>query len=423
MSTTLSFAPISDAHLFNNGNTYATIHNAATASSITTPVADDVAMCVFYNPNYQIRRYAVDFDTSAIPNGAIIISATLSMWGTSLTNAGDGAKVNIYASSAANTKTTADYNKYGTTAFSTAKDVSSGNWVTGAYNAFALNASGLANISTTSRSKFFFMEAVYDNANTTPTAVSIAGYTGSNYGVVARRPKLEVTYELKPVVDATSNTRPTGNSATTTWSHTCTSASYLYVVIGAGDTTTGVTYNGVAMTNISEDLSTVCGAYISSWYLASPAAGANDIVATHSSSMNTRSGNAVSVAYVSGLGINGRQTGNNAYTGVSMALPGLTPYSLLLDTFTGRGTVDGSPSYCPTANTGQTSLIRSKGITSDSANYAFCTSSKAKDWSSTIDVGWTGTFDTQSDYVYNYIEFLGASAPPNSASFLLGIIN
>lgn len=96
------------------------------------------------------------FDTSAIPDTDVIDSGTLSLVATAIQNTFFDQKLNICATTpASNTAiTTADYDQVGSTAFSTQIELESLDVGGTNYNAFALNASGLSNITNTGVSKF-----------------------------------------------------------------------------------------------------------------------------------------------------------------------------------------------------------------------------------------------------------------------------
>ena len=88
-----------------------------------------------------------------------------------------------------------------------------------------------------------------------------------------------------------------GNGGTSqTFSHTCTGTNRLLFVGGfnqeASSTITGVTYDGVAMTEI--DSSSQTNNSVSLWYLIAPSTGASDVVITRSSSTNALVGVGVS---------------------------------------------------------------------------------------------------------------------------------
>jgi hypothetical protein len=88
-----------------------------------------------------------------------------------------------------------------------------------------------------------------------------------------------------------------GNGGTSqTFSHTCTGIDRLLFVGGfnqeASSTITGVTYDGVALTEI--DSSSQTNNSVSLWYLIAPSTGASDVVITRSTSSNALTGVAVS---------------------------------------------------------------------------------------------------------------------------------
>ena len=157
-----------DGRHYISNSTYSTANGASDSSSVSDsdatwyPVANSDRGSVF-----EIRRGQFLFDTSAM-DGDTVDSATLSIYGNQTTYDADDDKVNIYAvSTASNTAiSTADFGNFGTSAFSTQIDISS--WTTGAYNDFALNTSGIANIVVDGISKFGF-RSVKDVANTAPS--------------------------------------------------------------------------------------------------------------------------------------------------------------------------------------------------------------------------------------------------------------
>jgi hypothetical protein len=71
-----------------------------------------------------------------------------------------------------------------------------------------------------------------------------------------------------------------GGFGTTTFSHTTSGIDRaLWVTVSRqGGTLSGVTFNGVAMTMLTEVLESGSGRHISLWYLAAPATGANNVV-------------------------------------------------------------------------------------------------------------------------------------------------
>jgi hypothetical protein len=153
----------------------------------------------------QNRRGIALFDTSSLRVGATISAATLSFFGLSKSDTGTAItpNINVYASTpASNTALAdADYGQTGSTAFATA--ITYAGWSTVAYNDFALNANGLANISVTSISKFSAKNANYDVAASAPTWSSasvheIDSYLANQTGT-ANDPKLVVTFIPLPL--------------------------------------------------------------------------------------------------------------------------------------------------------------------------------------------------------------------------------
>lgn len=83
-----------------------------------------------------------------------------------------------------------------------------------------------------------------------------------------------------PAFDATSN--GSNSTETLTVSHTCAAGAALIVAASSQGTVSGVTYNGVAMTQIGSQVSSPGGSLIYLFFLANPATGANNIVVTKS---------------------------------------------------------------------------------------------------------------------------------------------
>lgn len=188
----------------NRNTTWATIiSNPGTTSSDT--VAGGAVIYIrsttTTNQWHTVGRGIHLFDTSSLTSSANISTATMSIKGTLKSDGvGISPDINIYSSApASNTALVAgDYDSLGSTAFSTAIGYSS--YSTAAYNDFALNASGLSNISKTGVSKFGTRNANYDAAASAPTWNS--GKTTFMYGAYAEAsgtttdPKLVVNYTL-----------------------------------------------------------------------------------------------------------------------------------------------------------------------------------------------------------------------------------
>lgn len=181
--TTSTFYPDANAHDgvvyqsygSGSGQAWGTIRGLATSNNvIDSPNPDSVAVGYTTDtasPKWrEMFRSMFLFDTSSIGDSDTINSATLSLYGASKTKGADIPTTGIIpvaSTPASNTNiVTADYDQFGSTAF--ASEITYTNWSTAGYNDFALNASGLANISKTGVSKFGFRTTA-DQSNTEPT--------------------------------------------------------------------------------------------------------------------------------------------------------------------------------------------------------------------------------------------------------------
>jgi RHS repeat-associated protein len=122
----------------------------------------------------QLVRGIFLFDTSALNDGDIVASGTVSLYG----EGSDGtagfmtdATVGIYGVNPASTTvaTASDYQTFGTTTYSGTTFSFKGTWANGAYNNFPLNAAGLAAVSKTGDTKIGQRNANYDAAGVQPT--------------------------------------------------------------------------------------------------------------------------------------------------------------------------------------------------------------------------------------------------------------
>lgn len=179
--------------------TWATIHDATDGTSVEPSAVD--GGCQIYaetEPNYRaIVRSAYLFDTSALPDNAVISDAVYSNYGELKGHAVWSPTVNVFASTpASNTDLViGDYDQFGVTGFSTSQAISTLS-ITG-YNDWTLNASGLAAISKTGITKLALREAAYDAPNSAPGGTGNVYYAGyySEQGA-GFKPKLVVTYTV-----------------------------------------------------------------------------------------------------------------------------------------------------------------------------------------------------------------------------------
>jgi len=153
----------------------------------------------------QIRRCIYMPDTSALPDGCTITSATFSIRGSATATVdylGLGATFMATIVSATpdsvNAIIDSDYGQVGSTIYSTTIDYPS--WITNGYNTFTFNSVGIAAISKTSNTFLGLREVTYDIDNTAPAwqawvnRTSISGYFSSQG--TGYKPKLVVVYTL-----------------------------------------------------------------------------------------------------------------------------------------------------------------------------------------------------------------------------------
>jgi hypothetical protein len=155
------------------------------------------------------------FDTSSLPDDAVISAATLSLYGKAkYDNLGISPNINVYLPNpASNTAlVAADFNvaNWGSTPLCDSPIPYAG-WNLAGYNNFALNAAGLAAINKTGISKFGTRNVNYDVAGSTPAWSSFKDSSLETYGAEqgsGYKPKLVVTYE--EITDKTSTETGSG---------------------------------------------------------------------------------------------------------------------------------------------------------------------------------------------------------------------
>lgn len=180
-----------------NGPTYASCHNNAFDSSRDASSATFVVCANSYlgaGPQFSIDRGCFWFDTSAIGATSIISAAVFSIFGAGTTNNADTDSVSIVGFTGTVVGFNGDqrdFSRFDSTKFAT--DMLFSAWSTSAYNDFTLNASGIANISKTSISKFGVRTAK-DLSTTQPGGQNDVTGTYADNG--SNKPKLVVTYAL-----------------------------------------------------------------------------------------------------------------------------------------------------------------------------------------------------------------------------------
>jgi hypothetical protein len=161
------------------------------------------------NKWYYLFRSFVFIDTSALPDDALITSATFSIEGwTKLDGLVATPTLGLYGTNSTNTAVAAaDYQTANTTALSDTIVTYAG-FNTNGYNNFPLNAAGIATISKTGYTRFSLRNANYDVANSQPPWVENQYfYLGLIFADGADHdPKLVITYTVPPTVTTATST-------------------------------------------------------------------------------------------------------------------------------------------------------------------------------------------------------------------------
>jgi hypothetical protein len=143
-------------------------------------------------------------DTSSIPGTATINSASLKLYGTTISNA-SGLDIYVVQGAAAATSTLvdADFVNVGSVAWSSAIDGDS--LATSVYNTFSLNASGTAALNTSGYTQFALVEKNdFDNSAPGASAATLFEFSMSEQAGTSQDPYLEVDYTAVASSSATT---------------------------------------------------------------------------------------------------------------------------------------------------------------------------------------------------------------------------
>lgn len=209
-------------------NTWATIHDATDVTGFTGAYANYTADTTtgvagymigstqFYGAgsDYTIARAFLPFDTSGLPEGITITTATVDLYITAKTDTAGGANGYMVISGQTNQASTAeivmdDFDQAGATAGSATLDVT--DITTGAYNTFTLNATGRGWISTTGTTKIGVRDG-FDITNTPVADPNVEKGNGINfrtseYTGIGSDPSITITYTggEAPVIQSEQN--------------------------------------------------------------------------------------------------------------------------------------------------------------------------------------------------------------------------
>lgn len=203
------------------------------------------------------------------------------------------------------------------------------------------------------------------------------------------------------------------SSSTTTWSHTCNASdTKLIVICGGRSAITGITYNGVSMTKISDQTS---GSYQfnSTYYLDNPPTGnAYNIVATYSSSNQYRSALAVGLSgATAGIGATGSNDSNFVVSVPKTVTSSITTTVNNSHIFTIPNCNDYSFVFC-TFGASQTEILRNTA-----ANWGFAFQYKVKATAGADTTTLTNTGAVNNIMITSFE--LKEAAPTNTVNFLM----
>lgn len=177
-------------------------------------------------------------------------------------------------------------------------------------------------------------------------------------------------------------------SSTTPFNHTCTGTNLiLFVAIGnstiTAQSTTAVTYGGVAMTEI-QSRQQLGNAQVKLWYLIAPATGSNSVAITGgTSSMRASAVSFTGVAQTSPIGASNVGSANMTSTGpvkLNVAVTTTQANSWLVGAFTGEGS-QATTDLSFTIGTERSEAAAGTGVASTASNTTTTTGSYSIEWS------------------------------------------
>lgn len=199
--------------------TYAAAHNAASATVVDHggPGVGTGAGTVRVentwvggSERFFITRYLANFDTSALPDDATLVSATFGVYGSGSSQNANSDAVSLVANSGVSATACAlgDYATFSTTKFAADKGIAG--WTAAGWNIFTLNSTGLAAINLSGVTKLG-LRLGRDVANTAPTGLNYA--LGVSADRPTNKPYLTIQYTI-PAPTPTPTPTPSGSSGT-----------------------------------------------------------------------------------------------------------------------------------------------------------------------------------------------------------------
>ena len=221
-----TYYPSDDGNIYTSEeSSWATVYGASAGAGISASAQGGYVMAKSEaGPNFQIYAGFINFDTSALPDGATVTGVDLTVTGVAVGGTGD--TFGVYLSTASDTIVTGDFDQRSdTSASDTTVTQATFNIESG--NTFALNANGIAQVDTTGITKYSIREITHDVNNLEPPVANhtILYYLSAETGT-AKDPKIVVTY-----TEAPSDTCTYGGSGdwNVTMSDNCFVTSDVYV--------------------------------------------------------------------------------------------------------------------------------------------------------------------------------------------------
>lgn len=314
-TTTSYYSGAGDGICYNGatGVSWATFHALTSCDTVTYTNASEAGGNNWYwsgaGGSYGGGRLFYPIDTSFLENVATVSAATFHFYTSHATANQPLSRIVQTSQASTSSLVAADFDNL-TMGTAGSDEITIAN---GGYNNIALNATGLTWISQTGYTKLGVI-GKWDYANDGTYTLDYSHYAlmSERFGLdQTQDPYLETTYTTTYpastiAVDAATNGGDTTGTSLT-FAHTCTGTNLILFVGVNGHTAsnliTGVTYNGVAMTQIaSSPIQVPADRYINLWYLIAPATGAHNVVISASGS-----------AYIAGAAV--------SYTGVIQTSP------------------------------------------------------------------------------------------------------
>jgi len=212
LAETMQFTPISDGVTSRDlasasQESWSTIRaGAGNTSNAVATTAGVSAIASTTLDNYRLLgRSLLFWDTTAIPDNAVISSVQVELFGATKTNASatNTPRVAIVTSTA----TSVNNSAYSSLGQSSLAGINYADWSTSAYNTFNLSADGLASVNKAGNTTFGFKEQNYDMSSSSPfwaSGSTLWNMTWFTDNTTTSPPLLTVTYDVPP--DLTTST-------------------------------------------------------------------------------------------------------------------------------------------------------------------------------------------------------------------------